>query len=220
MDIARDKAGASGRNAAVKVALILGANLAVAGPITILFRVLTGTDPFHPGGTSAGFAALVGWLHVSFGATAAAMRTSARFLNDAEEADDLRREGWALLLGAVALIAAGVSLIVLSLAGPNRPIAPGTGAIAALSLNLLALVVATLRWRGLDELNRAVARDAGSLAFTWLSLGGGTWALLAHLGLAATPGPLDWLTMLAGSSFLASLVALARKGGFQPSSGA
>jgi hypothetical protein len=216
MDIARDKAWANGRNAAVKVAFILGANLAVAGPITILFRALTGADPFHPGGTSAGLAALVGWLHVSFGATAAAMRATARFLDDAEEADDLRREGRALLLGAVALVAAGVSLIVLSLAGQARPIAPGTGAITALSLTALALIVAALRWRGLDELNRAVARDAGCLAFTWLSLGGGTWALLAHLGLTGAPAPLDWLTMLGGSSVLASLVALARKGGFQP----
>jgi hypothetical protein len=199
-----------------KVALILGANLTVAGPITILIRTLAGADPFHPGGTSASLAALVGWLHVSFGATAAAMRASACFLSDAEEADDLRREGGALLLGAVALIAAGVSLIVLSLAGPGRAIPPGAGAIAALSLNLLALIAAALRWRRLDELNRTVTRDAGYLAFTWLSLGGGTWALLAHLGLAAIPTPLDWLTMIAGSSFLAALVALARKGGFQP----
>ncbi len=214
MDIATDKAGPNWRKAWVKTGFIFGANLIAAVLIGGAAAALNGGDPFHPVGGSAKMAALVGWLHVSFGATAMALRASARFLNDAEEADDLRREGRALLLGGSALIAAGSSMILLSLAGQGSPVPPAGALVAALVLNALAIILVGIRWRLLDELNRALTRESGYLALTWLSLVGGTWAILAHLGFADAPAPLDWLTMIWGFSFVAGLVALARRGGF------
>lgn len=204
------------RDAWLKGGFILAANLAAVVLISCVLGLFAGADPFHPGpgGGSAGWAALVGWLHVSFGATAAAMRASARFVADSDEAADLRQEGSALLLGAAALIAAGASLIVLSMAGPGRPVLPFAGAVSAISLNALATILVTIRWRRLDELNRTAARDAGYLAIGWLTLFGGTWAILAHVGLVGAPTPLDWLTMMGGFSFVSGLVAFARKGGF------
>jgi hypothetical protein len=214
MGVTVAKTGVNWRKAWVKTAFIMGTNLIAAVLVGGAAAALNGGDPFHPVGSSAKMATLVGWLHVSFGATAVAVRASARFLDDAEEADDLRREGCALLLGAGALVAAGSSLIMLALAGLGSVLSPLAMLNIVLFLNALAWLLVWVRLRLLDELNRAVARDAGYLAITWLSLIGGTWAMLAHLGFANAPAPLDWLTMINGFSFVAGLVALARKGGF------
>ncbi len=173
------------------------------------------TDPVKAGGASEWFAVVVGLSLISFGVTAAAVRASASFLTDPEDADDLREQGRALLLGAGALIAAGASLILLSLSGPGRLVSPALGLAAVLFLNILATILVKMRWRLLDEMNRAVAHEAGYLAFGWLSTIGGTWATLAHLGYVAGPAPLDWLTMFSGFNFMAGLIALARRGGFE-----
>jgi hypothetical protein len=172
------------------------------------------------GNASAFFAGVVGMLQISFGLVAAAVRASAAFQDDPEEADGLRREGLALLLGAGALISSGSALILLSLAGPVRVVPSAVGLAGWLSLYILAAVLVALRWRGLDELNRAAARESDRLAFKWMSLVGSAWAMLAHLDFVAAPSPLDWLTMLGGASFIASLVAAGRMGAFDaPGSG-
>lgn len=214
MVIARGNPLATTRGLGMKLVLIMGANLLGVGVISWLIAMLSGADMFHAGGPSETAAAFVGMIHISFGLTAAAIRATARFEPDPEHADELRRESRALLLGSVVLVAAGVSLVVLSLAGPGRAIGPVPGAVAAIGLNLFALIVAAVRLRGMDELNREMARDAGRLAFAWTSLFGGTWAALAHLGFLRAPAPLDWLALMAGFSFVAGIVALAKRGGF------
>jgi hypothetical protein len=153
-------------------------------------------------------------LHVSFGLTAAAVRASARFIDDTDESDELRRQGRALQLGAGALVAAGSSLILLSLAGPGRLVPPTSGLVVVMLLTILATVLVNLRLRLLDELDRAVAQESGYLAFVWFSMAGGTWAILTHLGFVAAPTPLNWLTMIYGFSFVAGIIALAHRGGF------
>jgi hypothetical protein len=67
----------------------------------------------------------------------------------------------------------------------------------------------------MDELNRGLARDASHLALTWMTWFGGTWAVLAHVHFTPAPDALDWLTMLHGFSFVAGLVAAARRGVFE-----
>jgi hypothetical protein len=214
MNMATDAPRANSRSEWVKLGFILGAFVALAALIFLWSSTLGQTDEVRAGGISEGLAATVGLALIGFGLIAAALRTSARFLDDSEEADDLRREGRALLLGAGAQIAAGSSLILLSIAGPGRLVPPAGGLAGALSLNVLATILVAVRSRGLDELNRTVARESGHLAFAWFSTVGGTWAMLAHLDFVAAPAPLDWLTMFSGFSFVAGLVALARKGGF------
>jgi hypothetical protein len=166
------------------------------------------------GRVSVFFAEVVGMLQISFGLVAAAVRASAAFQDDPQEADELRREGRVLLLGAGALISSGAALILLSLAGPGRIVPSVIGLLGWLFLNILAAVLAALRWRRLDELNRAAARESDHLAFKWLSLVGGVWAMLAHLNFVAAPSVLDWLTMLGGASLVAGLVAAGRMGVF------
>jgi hypothetical protein len=214
MAIAAHKPAQGRGNLAIKIGLILGVNAIIGGLITWWIFALQLGGEYRPGGLSEAAAGFVGMLHISFGVVAAAMRLTARFEPNREFAEDLRREGRPLLLGALALIAAGLSLVLLSLAGPDRPVSPASGAAGALALNALAMIVAAVRLRAMDELNRDMAREAGYLAFYWTSLFGGTWALLAHLELVVGPAPLDWLTLMGGFSFAGGLVALARRGGF------
>lgn len=214
MHMAADAPRANSHSERVKLGFVLGAYAALAALVFLWASTLGQAAEEQAGGLSDGLAFAVGLALIGFGLIAAALRTSARFLDDPEEANDLRREGRALLLGAGALIAAGSSLILLSIAGPGRLVPPAVGLVGALSLNVLAMVLVAVRAQGLDELNRAVARESNHLAFTWFSVIGGTWAMLAHLEFAAAPTPLDWLTMFSGFSFVAGLVAMARKGGF------
>lgn len=172
------------------------------------------TDTVKSGGVSVTLAVLVGMLHISFGLTALAVRASAGFIHDTDESHELRRQGRVLLLGAGALVAAGSSLILLSLAGPGQLVSPTRGLVVVISLTALATVLVNIRLRLLDELDRVVAREAGYLAFSWFSMVGGTWAILTHLGFVSSPTPLNWLTMIYGFSFVAGIIALAHRGGF------
>lgn len=201
----------------VKFFCVLAANLPFWALMLWGTAILGKTGAVKSGGLSEKLAALVGMLQISFGLTAAAVRTSARFIYDADESNELRRQGRALLLGAGALIAAGSSLILLSLAGPGRLIPPATALVAVIFLTILAAVFVSIRLRLLDELDRAVARESGYIAFVWLSLVGGNWAVLTHLGFVAAPTPLNWLTMIYGFSFVAGIIALAHRGGFDNS---
>ena len=120
-----------------------------------------------------------------------------------------------LLLGAGALVSAGSALILICLAGADRFVSPVAGVTGALLLNLSAAILAAIRLRGMDELNRRVALDASHLALTSLIWFGGTWAVLAHVRFTPAPDALDWLTMLHGFGFIAGLVAAARRGVFE-----
>ena len=209
-----DRAGANPHTAQVKLICLVAANAPFWALMLWGTAILGKTGAVKAGGVSEKLAVVVGMLQVSFGLTAAAMRASARFIYDTDESDELRRQGRALLLGAGALVAAGSSLILLSLAGPGRLIPPTGGLVVVMLLSILATVLSAIRLRGLDELDRAVARESGYLAFSSFSMVGGTWAILTHLGFVAAPTPLNWLTMIYGFSFVAGIIALAHRGGF------
>lgn len=212
--MATDEHRADARNTRIKIGFQLAFHAPVWALVVLAVATLGNTEAVQAGDNSENWARLVGFAVIGFGLIAAGLGACARFLDESEEAEDLRRERPALLLGAAALVSAGSSLILLSLAGPGRLVNAGTALAVVLALNLLATVLVAVRWRRLDELNRRVARDAGHLAFSWLSWVGGTWATLAHLQFVSAPSPLDWSTMLLGFSFVAGLVAFARKGGF------
>lgn len=218
--MATAESGTASHNGRIKVAFQLAFHLPFWGLVVLAALLLDRTGQLHPMGKSTTLAMLVGVAVISFGLIAAGFGASAGYLDDSEEADDLRRERGALLLGACALVSSGCSLIVLALAGPGRPIPAATGAAAAIALSVLAAIFVAVRWRRLDELNRGVARDAGYIAFTCLSWVGGTWAILAHLDFVAAPDALGWLTMIHGFSFVAGLIAFARRGGFETPSAA
>jgi hypothetical protein len=212
--MAIDASGTSSHNARVKLAFQLAVHVPFWALVLMLTAILGKTREVQAGDTSEQLALLVGLAVIGFGLIAAGFGACAGFLDDSEEARDLRRERRALLLGACALVASGSSLILLSLAGPGRLLPAAVGVTGALALNVIAIIFVAVRWQRLDELNRGAARESGYLAFTWLAWFGGTWAIFAHLDYVAAPAPLDWLTMINGFSFIGGIVAVARKGGF------
>jgi hypothetical protein len=209
-----DHADANSRNVRVKLAFQLAVHVPFWGLVLLGIVVLGETPEVQAGDSSEVWARIVGLAMIAFGLIAAGLGACANYLDDSEEAFDLRRERRALLLGAGALVSSGASLSLLSFAGPGRLVSAAIGLSGALLLNVCATVLAVIRLRRMDELNRAVARDAGYLAFTCFSWVGGTWAMVSHLEFASAPAPLDWLTMFHGFSFIAGLVAAGRKGIF------
>lgn len=205
---------ADSHNARIKVAFQLVFQVPFWGLVLLGVATLGDTDAARAADASERWALIVGLAEITFGLIAAGFGACAGFLEDSEEAEDLRTQRRALLLGACALVAAGSALILLSLAGPERVVPAAIGVAGALVLTVLATLFVAVRWQRLDELNRSVARDAGHLALICLSWFGGTWAMLAHVGLLASPAALDWLTMIHGFGFVAGLIAFARKGGF------
>lgn len=210
---------ATSRDDWVRFAFVLGMNLPFWALMLWATIAIGRTDAVPADGAPVVFAVVVGILHVSFGLTAAAQRASARFIRVEEEAQDLRQEGRSLLLGAGALIAAGSSMILLAVAGPDRLVPPVVGLTGAVLLTVTTMIFLAVRRRGLDELGRNAERDSGYLAFQWFSLIGGSWAMLAHLGLVAAPTPLHWLSMIWAFGFAGGIIAAARKGVFDPPGG-
>jgi hypothetical protein len=67
-----------------------------------------------------------------------------------------------------------------------------------------------------DELMRAVNLEAGALSYGILLLVVGGWSMIAHLGFAPAPAPLDLLTLFFVVVLLASFIATGRRGMLTP----
>lgn len=211
-----DAAAVRSHNARIKIAFQLAVHVPFWTLVLWSKAALIQTGALHMD-ASAHRAMLVGFCVIGFGLIALALGLSAHFLKDSEDAADVQHESRALLLGAGALVSSGASLVLVSVAGPGGLASAAAGLVGAVLLTVCSAVLAAVRLRRMDELNRGVARDSGHLAFRWFAWVGGTWAILAHLQFVTAPSPLDWLTMIHGFSFIAGLVAFARKGGFDPS---
>ena len=138
-----------------------------------------------------------------------------RFLN-VEDAEEIREQRAMFAYAAAVMVAWGGALMVVALAGPGGIVAPGMGLAAALGLIAVSVLLTVLMWRLMDELMRGMSRECGNLSFYLLLLVGGTWAMLAHLGFAAGPAPLDWLTMFTALTLLASFAAVGARGMLLP----
>ncbi|MFO6445778.1 hypothetical protein ACLBKU_01415 [Erythrobacter sp. NE805] len=204
----------------VRKLLIPGLIGAVAG-----FAASTGTLAFLDSGAvggigeSATVAVLVGMLYaligLGMGVGVANPRIGARFLN-VEDEDELREQKRMLGLSGLAMLLWGAALIALALAAPGGPVpaavALAIGAGGLVSGSLLSVAV----YRACDELMRAVNLEAGALSYGLVLLVAGGWAMLAHLGYAAAPAPLDLLTLLYVLVLLASFIVVGRRGMLAP----
>ena len=212
--MAKDESDSRANNSRIKKAFQLGIHVPFWAIVLLAAAVLGKHGDLTPT-ASEHWAMIVGFAEIGFGLIAAGFGACANYLDESEEGQDLRRERRALLLGAGALVSAGSALILICLTGADRFVSPVAGVTGALLLNLSAAILAAIRLRGMDELNRRVARDASHLALTSLIWFGGTWAVLAHVRFTPAPDALDWLTMLHGFSFIAGLAAAARRGVFE-----
>jgi len=151
------------------------------------------------------FLAAIGLLHV------VAARARPRLLT-AEQSEVILERIRASTYGFLAIAAMGLTLVVLSLAGPGGPLSP-VAALAAIVVLIGIRATLSLKTRPLlDELSKTVARETGVGAFYLILIIGGGWSALAQLGFVPPLAPLDWLTLLTVTMFLASFVAAGRRG--------
>lgn len=138
--------------------------------------------------------------------------TGERFMDmDADAADDLRDRGRLILCSLAWMAASGLLLVGLSLAGPGGLLSPEAALAGALVLFAITSGLGIVVWRLSDEPGRALALEAGNMAFYLIQVIGGGWAMLAHLRFVPGPAPLDWLTMFTALMFAASFVAAGRR---------
>ena len=215
MEMAFEEQPSKARKMAVSAAVgaVVGA-LAMIG-----FIRLSDSGALGDSGPSEQVAAIVGGVYVliaaQIGVGLAVPGIGTRFLNF-EDADELREQRRMLALAAAAMAAMGGALVVLALAGSGGIVAPTAGLTMALVLVALAGLLTIAQWRQMDELMRGMSQECGNLSFYLVMLLGGGWAMLAHLGLATAPAPLDWLTMFLGLTLVAAFLAVGRRGMLMP----
>lgn len=179
------------------------------------FGAFAGAGAFAMG-ASAWAAAGVGLSIISIACLGTIALVSAhkgeRFMDmDADAAEDLRDRGRLMLWSLAWMAASGLLLVGLSLAGPGGLLSPTAALAGALVLFAITSITGIAAWRLSDELGRALALEAGNMAFYLIQLLGGGWAMLAHLRYVPAPAPLDWLTMFTALMFAASFIAAGRR---------
>jgi hypothetical protein len=138
--------------------------------------------------------------------------TGERFMDlEADAAEDLRERGRLILCSLVWMVASGLLLVILSLAGPGGVLSSAAALAGALLLLAVTSAMGVATWRLSDELGRTLAHEAGNMAFYLIQIFGGGWAMLAHLGFVAAPAALDWLTLFTVLMFVASFIAAGRR---------
>jgi hypothetical protein len=129
-----------------------------------------------------------------------------------EQAELLREQGRVLPYSYIAIAAMGLVLVLLSLAAPGGPLAPGMALAGVVVMLGIETAVTLAIWPQLDELSQTLSRETGNAAFYLIIVLGGGWAILAHLGFVPAPAPIDWVTMLTVLMLAASIIATARRG--------
>ncbi|WP_285711745.1 hypothetical protein [Erythrobacter oryzae] len=170
-------------------------------------------------GKSATIAALVGVLYILIGLAVAvgtaSPKAGARFLN-VEDADELREQKKVLIWSGGGMVLSGLSLIALALAAPDGPVPQALALALGVGGTVVSILVSVVVYRQSDELMRAVTLEASAIGYALVTLVIGVWAMLAHLGYAAAPAPLDLLTLFQVLVLLASFVAAGRRGMLAP----
>ena len=135
----------------------------------------------------------------------------ARFLN-VEDADELREQKKMLVWSGGAMLLWGIALLALALAAPEGPVPQPVALVVGAGGLVIGSLLSIIVYRASDELMLAVNLEAGALSYGLVLLVVGLWAMLAHLGYAEGPQPLDLLTAFYVLVLLASFIAIGRRG--------
>lgn len=158
------------------------------------------------------FYAVMG-LGVALGA--ASPKVGARFLN-VEDADELREQKKVFTLSGASVLLWGIGLLALALAAPVGPLPQGVALAVSAGGLLIGTWLYVPAYRASDELMRAITLEAGSGCASLMFLIAGGWAVLAHLGFAAGPAPLDLLSLFYVLALLSSFIVVGRRGMLAP----
>ncbi len=125
---------------------------------------------------------------------------------DIEDQPDLYR--WQ----AVSAIGLGLAIGVLVLAQPLDLIAPIPTFVMFVLFAGLGTWGYARSWQEMDELLKAVSAEAITLGYYLIVIFGGGWAVLGHLGLAAGPEFLDWISILWSMIIVSSIWTMSKRG--------
>jgi len=145
------------------------------------------------------------------GLLTASTRTDFNLVEDDVAAEEMRERVRLHLCSFAWMVAYGLLLIGLGLAGPGGLVPQVHASAGALVLIAVLTLLTIAAWRLQDELGRTLSHETGNMAFYLILTLGGGWAILAHLGFVAAPAPLDWLTLFTVLLFAASIIVLARR---------
>ena len=163
--------------------------------------------------SGVGLVYLLMGLVVGFGLAAPKLGSNILNVEDAEEIRDQRR----ILTGsAICMVALGIALIVLPMAGPGNQMSPLVGFGGLIAALVILTVISIRDWKYYDEMMLQLSRDAGNLAFGGI---GGVlliWASAAWVELAPAPTPLELVAIISGGFLMAIFVASARRGLLRP----
>ena len=164
---------------------------------------------------SATIAAVVAVLYLMIGLMVAlgtvSPQVGAKFLN-VEDADELREQKAVLTLSGTVMVLWGAALLALALAAPDGPLPQTLALVIAAGGIGIGTVLSVKAYRLSDELMLAVNLEGGALGYGIVFAAVGGWAMLAHLGYVAAPGPLDLLSAFYMLGLLASFIAVGRRG--------
>ncbi|MGY6635580.1 MAG: hypothetical protein ACXIUO_00415 [Erythrobacter sp.] len=207
------------RKAAIQTAIgfvvgVLAMSAAIALGESLLSREALAELPF-----SVVIAVLTSltYLFVSLAGLCGALspRVGARILN-VEDADEARELQAMLRESAIGMALWAAALLALALAQPAGPVAAPT----ALALGAGGLIAGVWYcWRACrvsDELWRMITLETAAVSFGLVALGLGGWAMLAHLGFAPAPQPLDLLTACLALMLVATFIVGGRRGMLTP----
>jgi len=202
-----------------KLALQLGSGLLFGGVIGYGAGALAGSY-FEGKGLedvplSVEIAGLVAVIYVLCGAMVALgslnPAVGAKLLN-VEDEDEVREMRTQFIYSGAAMALWGAALLALALAAPVGPLA------AQVSLAIGAVCLAAGSWfawqtyRAADELMTAINLEAGALTYGLVLAVMGGWGMLAHLGYARGPAPLDLLTACYVLVIAATVIVAGRRG--------
>jgi hypothetical protein len=77
---------------------------------------------------------------------------------------------------------------------------------------LAGTALSVIVYRACDELMLAVNLEGSAISFTMVLVVIGLWAMLAHLGFAQGPAPLDLLSLFYVLMLASSFIAVGRRG--------
>jgi hypothetical protein len=160
-------------------------------------------------------AAVYVFIAIGVGVGAASPSFGTRFLN-VEDADELREQQQSLIASAIAMLAIGLVLGVIAVAGPGGAIPSMVGAIVAGILFVVSVIFGIRSMKFADELMNAVNRETGSTAYYMIFVVVGGWAALAHLELLAAPRMLDLLSLFWVIGLFATFWATGKRGMLSP----
>jgi hypothetical protein len=199
------------RNFAIRDAVVIALFLLVVWGITSASRAgaLDAMSASAQTAAATGAVLVVVALLGSF--VLASAHTKVDVIDDEMVSDEMRERGRLMLCSFAWMVACGLLLIVLGLAGPGGPLPPAAALAGALLLIAILVALGIAASRLSDELGRTLSRETGHAAFYLILAVGGGWAMLAHLGFTAAPAPIGWITLFAILLFAGAFIATGRR---------